>query len=735
MPDKPSYEELEQKIKKLEKEAALRKETEDELRKYRDLFENAPIGIFQSTVEGKILNINPAHARLFGYETPDDIDFVTDLAEDLYADPDKRKMFVDMALKHESLVNFENLFRRKDGTIFTGNLHVRVAKNNDGSVRYLEGFVEDITERRKMEQALRESEEKYRTVFENTGTGTIIIEEDMTISLANSEFERITGYTKAEAEGRMKWIYFVHPDDVPRMKEYHIKRRKNEEKVPAEYEAKIIDSKGNIKNVIVTVSLIPNTKMSVASMLDFTSRNQAEESLRERESQLSGIIEAFEGFIYICTRDYCIEFMNKALTDYTGYDGSDELCHNFVYGLNRPCPWCANERLFEGETVSLEFKSPKDGRWYYAVNSPIFSADNSVSKHQVMIIDINDRKLAEETLKEREEHLRKENIRLRANIRDRYRLGSIIGKSTAMQEVYELILRAASTDANIIIYGESGTGKELAARAIHDMSDRKGMPFVPVNSGAIPETLLESEFFGYKKGAFTGANTDKHGYLDLADRGTLFLDELGEIDLNIQVKLLRAIEGGGYTPVGGREIRKPDVRIIGATNRDLQEHVRKGLMREDFYYRVHIIPIYLPPLRERREDIPLLIEHFLKSYEDKTLPPITSEILETMRNYDWPGNVRELQNTLHRYITLNTLDFMGFPLQEPVSAGLHCNMHLSDEEIMKNKTDLRTAVQDFEKRYITRLLEKNRWHRGKVSSVLNIDRRTLFRKIKEYNIG
>lgn len=730
MSDKPTYKELEQKIKGLEKEAALRRNAEEELRKYRDLFENAPIGIFQSTVDGRILNVNPAHARLFGYDSPDDhIDYVTNLADDLYAQPDKRKMFVDMALKHDSLINFENQFRRKDGSIFTGNLHVRVARNNDGSVQYLEGFIEDITERKKMEQALRESEEKYRAVFENTGTGTIIIEDDMTISLANSEFERITGYTKSEAEGRMKWTYFVHPEDVGRMKDYHTERRKNKGEVPTEYEAKIIDTRGNIKNVIVTVGVVSNTRMSVASMLDFTSRKQAEESLRERESQLSGIIEAFEGFIYICSRDYRIGFMNKALTDHTGYDGTGELCHKIVYGLDTPCPWCANERLSEGETVSLEFKSPKDGRWYYAVNSPIFSADNSVSKHQVMIIDINDRKLAEETMREREEHLRKENIRLRANIRDRYRLGSIVGKSPAMQEVYELILRAASADANVIVYGESGTGKELAARAIHDMSDRKDRPFVPVNSGAIPETLLESEFFGYKKGAFTGANSDKHGYLDLADGGTLFLDELGEIDLNIQVKLLRAIEGGGYTPVGGNEIRKPDVRIIGATNRDLQEHVRKGLMREDFYYRIHIIPINLPPLRERREDVSLLIEHFMKSYKDKKLPPITGKILEAMCNYEWPGNVRELQNTLHRYITLNKLDFMGTPLQEPVATDW------PDEEIMRNNPDLRTAVQNFEKRYITHLLEKNQWHRGKVSSVLNIDRRTLFRKIKEFGIG
>ncbi len=185
-----------------------------------------------------------------------------------------------------------------------------------------------------------------------------------------------------------------------------------------------------------------------------------------------------------------------------------------------------------------------------------------------------------------------------------------------MQEVYELILKAAATNANAIIYGESGTGKELVARAIHRLNNRKEGRFIPVNCGAIPENLLESEFFGYRKGAFTGAAADKEGYLDLADGGTLFLDELGEIGPNLQVKLLRVLEGGGYSAVGGRDVKKPDVRIIAATNRDLKAQVNRGLMREDFFYRVHIIPIQLPSLRERREDIPLLIEHFMQSEGD-----------------------------------------------------------------------------------------------------------------------
>ncbi len=342
---------------------------------------------------------------------------------------------------------------------------------------------------------------------------------------------------------------------------------------------------------------------------------------------------------------------------------------------------------------------------------------------------ITEESLPEIAIQQEAEHLRGEKIGLKSSIKEQF--GDIIGKSPVMQKSYELILKAAATNAAVAIYGESGTGKELVARAIHDMSNRGEKVFVPVNCGAIPETLLESEFFGYKKGAFTGAHMDKHGYLDLADGGTLFLDEVGELGLNMQTKLLRAIDGGGYSPVGSNKTRDSNSRIIAATNRNLMDQVNRGLMREDFFYRIHVIPITLPPLRDRKEDIPLLIEHFLKSYNDGKKPtPIPGKILEAMYNYHWPGNVRELQNVLHRYLAVKRLDFMSSNSpNQPVEL-----IGASVKESNRNNNNLCVAVENLEKTFVSRALDQTHWNRSKAAMVLGISRRSLFRKMKVFGM-
>ena len=316
-----------------------------------------------------------------------------------------------------------------------------------------------------------------------------------------------------------------------------------------------------------------------------------------------------------------------------------------------------------------------------------------------------------------------ENRVLRSSFRDRYRFGEILGRSPLMQEVFALILKAAVTDASVAIFGESGTGKELVARAIHDNSRRKDHRLVAVNCGAVQETLFEREFFGHRKGAFSGAHASAAGYLDMADKGTLFLDEVGELTLAMQAKLLRAIEGGGYRPVGGTATVAADFRIISASNVELAEKVGNGQMRSDFFYRLQVIAIRLPPLRQRREDIPLLVDHFVRRMSTSAAPAkIPGHVMDILVDYHWPGNVRELRNVLQRYLSLGRIEFLAHqPMAGPASPASPVKGGAS--------LDLPAAVRQVEERLIAEALLVTAGNRTKAASLLGISRRALFRRL------
>ena len=319
---------------------------------------------------------------------------------------------------------------------------------------------------------------------------------------------------------------------------------------------------------------------------------------------------------------------------------------------------------------------------------------------------------------------------LAADVAASGRFGRIIGKSPAMLDVYQFILNAAETEASVAIYGESGTGKELVAQTIHQMSRRKHAKFVAVNCGAIPETLFESEFFGYRKGAFTGAAADKKGFLDLAHQGTLFLDEVGELMPTMQVKLLRALQNGEYTPVGDNVSQRANVRVIAATNQELREQIRKGVMREDFFYRIHVIAINLPPLRSRKEDLPLLIEHFLQQQgEGLRLKQLPNKMFEALLNYDWPGNIRELHNELHRYLATGQLE-----LHRSIAASLAQEKECLGESVANGELPLQDALEAVEKFLIEKTLDRAHWNRGKAAQKLGIPTRTLHRKMTKYQL-
>ena len=278
-------------------------------------------------------------------------------------------------------------------------------------------------------------------------------------------------------------------------------------------------------------------------------------------------------------------------------------------------------------------------RWVWDQGEGVFDKDGNCLFLEGIMMDVT-------AQKSREMQLKQENTLLRTSVSGTGGLGRIIGASEPMQRVYNLLIKAAKTDMSVILYGETGVGKDLAAQTIHKMSGVKGQ-YIPVNCAAIPEQLLESEFFGHTKGAFSGATSNRPGYLAAADGGTLFLDEIADLPLNLQVKLLRALESKSYTPVGSNEVRTSNFRLISATNQNLGELVKRKAMRADFFYRIHVLPIVLPPLRDRRDDIPLLVAEYAQRKGIAT--PLPRQVMHTLSMHNWPGNVRELQNTLENY--------------------------------------------------------------------------------------
>jgi two-component system response regulator PilR (NtrC family) len=324
-----------------------------------------------------------------------------------------------------------------------------------------------------------------------------------------------------------------------------------------------------------------------------------------------------------------------------------------------------------------------------------------------------------------------ENRILKKEIQRAYDYENIVGKSSLIKNIYDMIDTVAETESTVLITGKSGTGKELVARALHFKSKRKNKPFIPVNCGAISENLIESELFGHKRGAFTGAISDKEGFFKAADDGTLFLDEVSELPLNLQVKFLRVLQEREFTPVGSTSPISVNIRFIASTNRDLKQEIKNGKFREDLFYRLNVIEINLPSLKEREEDIPVLADHFLNKYRkelNKSVKGIDNDALRALMNYDWKGEVRELENVIERAVIFSKNDFITLKDLPTVfrPADLVIN-HF-------NSGSLEDAVKSFERDYILRTLENNEFDKEKTAEMLKVGLSTLYRKMKELDI-
>ncbi|MCB0281408.1 MAG: sigma-54-dependent Fis family transcriptional regulator [Calditrichae bacterium] len=328
----------------------------------------------------------------------------------------------------------------------------------------------------------------------------------------------------------------------------------------------------------------------------------------------------------------------------------------------------------------------------------------------------------------------KENEFLLNKLQQKYDFTNIIGKTDKIKQLFTLVQDVASTNTTVLIRGESGTGKELIANAIHYNSARMKRPFVKVNCGVLAESLLESELFGHVRGAFTGAIKDKVGRFELAHGGTLFLDEIGDISLNMQLKLLRVLQEGEFERVGGTETIKVDVRILAATNKNLEEAMEKGTFRNDLYYRLNVIPIEVPPLRDRSDDIQYLVYHFIEKFNKiygKNIRDIDPKAMSILKNYDYPGNIRELENLIERIVVLNK---SGIIELKDLPSILPAEENVAGSEINIKKGLVR-AVEDFEKRLILQALEENSYNKVQTAKVLQINRSTFMSKLKKYDIN
>jgi len=315
---------------------------------------------------------------------------------------------------------------------------------------------------------------------------------------------------------------------------------------------------------------------------------------------------------------------------------------------------------------------------------------------------------------------------------------NVVGRSESLVDVYRVIERVADTNCTVLITGESGTGKELVARAVHESSQRSDAPFIAVNCGAIPEALLESELFGHAKGAFTGAHAPKQGRIAQAQGGTLFLDEIGELPLALQVKLLRVLQSREYSPVGDNRVLRADVRIVAATNIDLEQAARSGAFREDLYYRLNVIHVSVPPLRDRAGDIAILAEHFLKLALQRTarltVTGFASATTQLLEQYAWPGNVRELENTIERAVLLARGEEIQ-PRDLPARVcGLPSERRPGSSKLPDLGIDLRTAVESFENNLIRQALERTKWNKNQAARLLGLNRTTLVEMLKRKRI-
>jgi len=700
-------------------DATERKLAEEALRqseeRWRSVFENSAIGVALTDLNGRFLATNPTYQKMLAYT---EAEFQTlsflDITHEDYREANWALVTELLEGKREQF-QIEKQYRRKDGSLVWVRNNVSLVPGTENMPRFIMALSEDITERKEAEEALQQSEERVRLILDSAAEGIFGCDSDGTCLFCNRAAVRLLGYDEpVELLGKNMHALEHHTrkdgtpfpiDECPIYVGFHknlgvyidddIFWRKDGTSFPVEYWSHPLVRDGKTVGAVIT-------------FFDITERTKAEEALRKSEQRKCSLLEINNAIITNLTQEALFISAYEAIRSVVSFDraafllyqpetkalkllsmDSDAESEFFRLGKEydlqetRVSAWVLDRQqaVVRGD-LEKEQQSPGDQRLIaegiqsYCV-VPLVAMGNSIGTFTVWSETKNryseaDAELLQEVanqvalaianMKSYEEiaalkaRLEKENVYLQEEIRTEHNFEEIVGNSPTLLELLRRVDQVAPTDSSVLIYGETGTGKELIARAIHDRSARKKRPLVKVNCSAISAGLVESELFGHVKGAFTGAFERRIGRFELADHGTLFLDEVGELPLETQVKLLRVLQEHEFEPVGSNRSVRVDVRIIAATNRNLRESISAGSFRSDLFYRLNVFPLEVPPLRERRADIPQLAMFFLSRYSrnlGKRMEGISAAATEKLIRYSWPGNVRELQNVIERALILS----------------------------------------------------------------------------------
>ncbi|OLB27463.1 MAG: hypothetical protein AUH13_23585, partial [Acidobacteria bacterium 13_2_20CM_58_27] len=560
----------------------------------------------------------------------------------------------------------EHHLRRADGVYRWFHARGLALRDKDGRIVRWYYLLTDVDDRRRAEEALRKSEALLHEAQRLARTGSWSWDVLSGRVVSSPENARINGFQPNEDSAAPE-VYFqrIHPDHRERIREAFQTCVVEKTDYQADYPIVLLD--GTVKYIHATGHPILNKSEDLieffGTTVDVTEQHEARaalqtafEQIKAEETELRRMTDAIASYVYVLRPDGTALYANQAVLDYTGLTLEDVQREDQRARVFHPedlerLREERHEGLARGKPFELEQRAlGKDGnyRWFLVRYNPLRDDQGHIIRWYATGTDIEDRKRAEESMRD-------ENLALREQIDQAFMFEEIVGSSPALQTVLSSIVKVAPTDSTVLITGETGTGKELIARAIHKHSQRWGQAFISVNCASIPSSLIASELFGHEKGAFTGAVQRRQGRFEMAHSGTIFLDEVGELPAETQIALLRVLQERQFERVGGNRIIPTDVRVIAATNRDLTAAIAAGTFRADLFYRLNVFPIEVPPLRKRKEDIPMLVEYFVKRYAEKAgkqIRKIDNSTLERCQSYPWPGNIRELQNIVERSVIL-----------------------------------------------------------------------------------